>query len=147
MVGHGGVPKYMSHPLARCIRPIILADRGFARASFLQWLHRHQLADVARLVKGTCLTERDGRRWKLGEEALQFGQVQCALRLTRLLMAFTLALTWLSLLGLPAVTAQPVGWHATVAQRGRASIISLALAVLDHLGDLLEGCVKPLDWY
>ena len=56
------------------VRPLILADRGFARASFLQWLQHHHLDYVVRLDKGTCLTERDGRRWKLGEDGLQFGQ-------------------------------------------------------------------------
>ncbi len=55
------------------VRPIILADRGFARASFLQWLQRHQLDYVVRLDKGTCLTEWDGRRWKLGEETCSLG--------------------------------------------------------------------------
>ncbi len=55
------------------VRPVILADRGFARASFLQWLHAHHLDYVVRLDNGTCLTERDGRRWKVGEEGLQFG--------------------------------------------------------------------------
>ncbi len=210
------------------VRPVILADRGFARASFLQWLHAHHLDYVVRLNKGTCLTERDGRRWKLGDDGLQFGQVRwaphvryglyhgrarelesnvalcwqtnarrakhprygpppepwylatnvgsgkqavawywqrgwieqsfkdsksrfglkrvqvaSASRLSRLLMALTIALTWVSLLGLPETKVQPVGWHAAVAQRGRASIISLALALLDLLGDLPEACLPP----
>jgi hypothetical protein len=208
------------------VRPVILADRGFARASFLHWLQAHHLDYVVRLNKGTCLTARDGRRWKLGEEKLQFGhchwvpavryglyhgrardlevnvalcwqtnarrarhpryvpppepwylatsvgsgkqaaawywqrgwieqsfkdsksrfglkrvQVQWPLRLSRLLMALTIALTWLSLLGLPETNAQPPRWHRAVAQRGRVSIISLALALLDHLGDLPEACL------
>ncbi len=210
------------------VRPIILADRGFARASFLHWLQAHHLDYVVRLDKGTCLTERDGRRWKLGEEGLQFGhcqwvphvryglyhgrardleinvalcwqtnarrarhpryvappepwylatsvssgtqavawywqrgwieqnfkdsksrfglkrvQVASASRLTRLLMALTIALTWWSLLGLPETNVQPPGWHAAVAQRGRASIMSLALALLDQLGDLPDAWVPP----
>ncbi len=70
-------------------------------------------------------------------------QVTCAQRLTRLLMAFTLALTWLSLLGLAEIKAQPRGWHAAVAQRGRASIMSLALELLDQLGDLPPQCLPP----
>jgi hypothetical protein len=208
------------------VRPVVLADRGFARASFLQWLQQHQVDYVIRLDKGACVTECDGRRWKLGDDGLPFGacrwaaqvryglyhgrprdltinlalcwqtnarrmqhpravppsepwylatslatakqavawywqrgwieqsfkdsksrfglkrvQVQCPRRLTRLLMALTIALTWLSLLGLPERGVQPQGWHAAVAQRGRASMISLALALLDHVGDLPEACL------
>ncbi len=208
------------------VRPVILADRGFARASFLQWLHAHHLDYVVRLDKGTCLTERDGRRWKVGEEGLQFGpcrwvpyvryglyhgrarelksnvalwwqtnarrarhpraippdapwylatsigtakqavawywqrgwieqsfkdsksgfglkrvHVQSASRLTHVLMALTIALTWLSLLGLPETNAQPPGWHAAITQRGRARSISVALALLDYLGDLPTACL------
>ncbi len=58
------------------VRPIILADRGFARASFLQWLQHQHLDYVVRVDKGTCLTECDGHRWKLGEEQVLFGQAQ-----------------------------------------------------------------------
>jgi hypothetical protein len=50
------------------VRPVILADRGFARTSFFRWLNAHGLHYVVRLNKRTCLTEGDGRRWKLGEE-------------------------------------------------------------------------------
>jgi len=57
---------------------VILADRGFARASFLVWLQQQHLDDVVRLDKGTCLTERDGRRWKLGEDGLPFGHCHWA---------------------------------------------------------------------
>jgi hypothetical protein len=71
-------------------------------------------------------------------------QVQAASRLRRLLMALTIALTWVSLLGLPETKAQPHGWQAAVAQRGRASIISVALALLDQLGDLPEVCLPLL---
>jgi hypothetical protein len=212
------------------VRPVILADRGFARASFLQWLQQQHLDYVVRLDKGTCVTEYDGRRWKLGEEGLTFGQcqwapqvryglyhgrprdvvvnvalcwqtnarrarhphyvppcepwylatsigtakqavawywqrgwieqsfkdsksrfglkrvqVQCPMRLSRVLMALTIALTWVSLLGLPETKAQPQGWHAAVAQRGRASSISVALALLDYLGDLPDACLPLLN--
>jgi hypothetical protein len=57
------------------VQPVILADRGFARATFLEWLQAHQLDYVVRIDKGTCITEPDGRRWKLGEEDLQQGDV------------------------------------------------------------------------
>jgi hypothetical protein len=68
-------------------------------------------------------------------------QVRCPERLSRLLMALTVALAWLSLMGLPETGVMPRRWHSTVAQRGRASITSLALALLDELGDLPPPCL------
>jgi hypothetical protein len=53
--------------LPRGARPVVLADRGFARAPFLAWLQRHGAAFVVRVTRGTCLTEADGARWKLGQ--------------------------------------------------------------------------------
>jgi Transposase DDE domain len=53
------------------VRPVILADHGFARASFLEWLQQHALDYVVRIDMGTCITQTDGRRWKLGAEGLQ----------------------------------------------------------------------------
>lgn len=47
--------------------PVVLADRGFARAPFLAWLQRHGAGFVVRVTRGTCLTEADGTRWKLGQ--------------------------------------------------------------------------------
>jgi hypothetical protein len=208
------------------VRPVVLADRGFHRAGFLTWLEYRNLDYVVRLSKGTCITEPDGRRWKLGEECLKPGQlrwaggvryglyhgrprelfvnvalcfrlpkswardprrkrpeepwylatslkdprsaanwyrqrgwieqsfkdsksrfgmaraqVRCPERLSRLLMALTIALSWLTLMGLPEGGAMPRGWHASVAQRGRASVISLALALLDELGNLAPSCL------
>lgn len=194
------------------VRPVVLADRGFARATFLAALKRRGLDFVVRIDKGTCLTEAGGRRWELGEEGLVRGQVRwapgvryglhrgrprdlplnvalcwrvakcraskkatkapwclaaslgaaaraaawywrrgwiaqsfedaksrcgparvqvgCPVRLTRLLAALTLALAWLTLAARPA--ALPPGWRAHVAQRGRAGLVSLALALLDE---------------
>jgi hypothetical protein len=208
------------------VRPVVLADRGFARATFFAWLQRHRVDYVVRIDKGTCLTEADGRRWKLGQEGLargelrwapgvryglyhdrprdlvlhvalcwrvptgharaprrkappdpwylatslhaaagavawywqrgwieqsfkdskgRFGlaavQVGCPVRLSRLLAALTLALTWLTLAALPEVGALPGGWAAAVAQRGRPSLITLALALLDHLQNLPPACL------
>jgi len=208
------------------VRPVVLADRGFQRAGFLTWLEYRGLDYVVRLSKGACITEADGRRWKLGEEALKPGelrlcervryglyhgrprelfvnvalcwwvpksrstdprggfpeepwylatslkdaksaanwywhrgwieqsfkdakgrfglarvQIGCPERLSRLLMALTIALSWLTLMGLPEVGAMPRRWHATVAQRGRASVVSLALELLDHLQDLPLSCL------
>jgi hypothetical protein len=208
------------------VRPVILADRGFGRAAFFAWLNARGLDYVVRVKKGTCLTEADGRRWKLGEEGLAPGQLHWAQgvryalyhgrptevvlnvalcwrisksrarnprrkppkepwylatslkdaasaaswywqrgwieqsfkdskgrfglsevrvgspeRLSRLLMALTMALCWLTLAALPEIGALPKRWHAAVAQRGRASLISLALALLDELGDLPPFCL------
>jgi Transposase DDE domain len=61
-------------------------------------------------------------------------------RLTRLLLALTIALCWQALAALPESGALPPGWHGAVAQWGRASFLSLALALLDALQDL------PLPW-
>jgi Transposase DDE domain len=58
------------------VHPVILADRGFARATFLEWLQAQQLDYVVRIDKGTCITELDGRRWKLGEEGLCQGDLR-----------------------------------------------------------------------
>jgi hypothetical protein len=68
-------------------------------------------------------------------------QVRSPERLCRLLMALTVALSWLSLMGLPEVGALPRRWHSAVAQRGRASYTSLARALLDKLGDLPPCCL------
>jgi hypothetical protein len=58
------------------VRPIVLADRGFHRAGFIAWLKRHQLDYVVRIKKGSCITEADGHRWKLGEEGLRLGELR-----------------------------------------------------------------------
>jgi hypothetical protein len=68
-------------------------------------------------------------------------QIRCPKRLSRLLMALTVALSWLTLMGLPEVGAMPRGWQSAVAQRGRASITTLALALLDELQDLPPSCL------
>lgn len=68
-------------------------------------------------------------------------QIGCPQRLSRLLVGLTIALCWLCLLALPELGLLPPGWHAHVAQRGRASLLSLALALLDHLQDLPPACL------
>jgi hypothetical protein len=215
--------------LPRGVRPVVLADRGFHRAGFVSWLQARQLDYVVRLNKGSCITEADGERWKLGEEGLRPGEVRfcegvryglyhgrpreffvnvalcwrvsksraknprrkqppepwylatslkdaksaaswywqrgwieqsfkdakslfglarvqvgCPERLGRLLMALTIALAWLTLAALPEIRALPRRWHSAVAQRGRASVISLALALLDHLRNLPLACLPRL---
>jgi hypothetical protein len=44
------------HALPFGVEPVILAARGFARAIFLEWLPAHQLDEVVRRDKGTCVT-------------------------------------------------------------------------------------------
>jgi DDE family transposase len=58
------------------VRPVVLADRGFCGAGFLTWLEYHNLHYVVRLTKGACITEPDGKRWKLGEEGLRLGELR-----------------------------------------------------------------------
>lgn len=207
------------------VRPVVLADRGFARASLLEWLQARHLDYVIRIDKGTCLTEPCGRRWKLGQEGLALGQarwapgvryglhhgrprdlvlnvalcwrapkrparrrsappaepwylatslgsvgqafawyrqrwwieasfkdsksgfgldkvrVGCPRRLSRLLIGLTLALAWLLLAALPATRWAPPGWRAALSQWGRASRITLALALLDARRDLPAACL------
>lgn len=209
--------------------PVVLADRGFHRASFIRWLQRHDLHYVVRIKKGTCITEEDAHRWKLGQEGLKRGELRFCEgvryglyhgrprdlwinvavcwkipkskatdprrkapaepwylatsftsakaatswywqrgwieqsfkdskgrfglaevrvgspeRLGRLLMALTIALSWLTLAALPEIGALPKGFHAVVCQRGRASVISLALALLGKLGNLPLCCLPRL---
>ena len=59
--------------------------------------------------------------------------VASARRLGRLVAALTLALAWLHVLALPRSRLLPRGWAASVVTRGRASRLSLALALLDYL--------------
>lgn len=210
------------------VHPVVLADRGFHRASFIRWLQSHDLDYVVRIKKGSCLSAADGSRFKLGaeEEDLAPGQIRwiedvryglyhdrprelyinVALcwrisksrardprrkqppepwylatslqsaeaatawywqrgwieqsfkdtksrfglsevrvssprRLSRLLAALTIALSWLTLAALPEIGAVRKGLQAAVSQRGRASVISLALALLEELGDLPSSCL------
>lgn len=213
------------------VQPVILADRGFHRASFIAFLQCHGLDYVVRIKKGSCLTEADGSRFKLGEEeGLEPGQIRWVAgaryglyhdrprelyinvalcwrisksrareprrrqppepwylatslnsansaaawywqrgwieqsfkdaksrfgldevkvgstgRLSRLLAALTIALSWLTLAALPEIGAIPKGFQAAVSQRGRASVISLALALLEELGDLPSSCLPESD--
>jgi hypothetical protein len=206
--------------------PVVLADRGFARATFLTWLQEQGLDYVVRITAGTGLVAADGSRWRLGTERLHPGEIRWAPdvrygqryqgrprdlwinvalcwrlprhvqrrdrsqqatepwylatnqssaqqavawyrqrfwieesfkdsksrfqlkhvrigspeRLTRLLLALTIALCWLALAALPGSGELPPGWHAAVAQWGRVSFLSLAIALLDTHHDL------PLPW-
>ena len=72
--------------LPKSCRPIILADRGFARSEFFQWLNVRKLDFVIRIKKGTCATEPSGKRHRLGHnltiklgEQLWLGRVRYAL--------------------------------------------------------------------
>ena len=205
---------------------MILADRGFHRASFIAWLVRQHLHYVVRIRKGSCITEKDGRRWKLGEEGLKIGELRfmeevryglyhdrprelltnVALcwrvskslsegppaqaargavvpgyesqrcqdgrrlywqrgwieqsfkdsksrfglarvrvgspeRLSRLLMALSVALTWLSLMGLPESGVLPEGFRAAVSAWGRVSVTGMALSLLEKLENIPLCCL------
>ena len=209
------------------VLPVILADRGFHRASFIAWLAQRNLDYVVRIRKGSCITKASGHRWKLGEEELKMGELRlvegvryglyhgrprelsinvalcwrlsksrakdprreqpeepwylatslkdaksasswywqrgwieqsfrdsksrfglgrvrvgCPERLSRLLMALSLALTWLTLMGLPGGCVVPKGLRAAaVVAWGKASVISMALALLEKHGNLPLGCL------
>lgn len=71
-------------------------------------------------------------------------RIRCPLRLTRLLAALTLALSWLTLLGLPRLGLLPHDCHAHVSQRGHASILSQALAYLDEYEQLPDACLPGI---
>ena len=76
---------------------------------------------------------------------LKYVKVAARERLNRLLMALTLALSWLTLLALPHIRALPAGYESSVVVWGRASLITLALQLLETLGDLLPLCLpQPL---
>jgi hypothetical protein len=212
--------------LPKGVLPVILADRGFARAEFLEWLHQHHLSYVVRIDRGTTISLQNGERFKCGQEQLAAGQqmwlprvryglyhgrprglminlgislavvggrsnrrkaaqpkeawylatnwgsVRAAVawyrqrwwiepsfrdskgrfgldevqvgdvgRLGRLVAAMTLALAWLTLSALPRVRALPAGWRAAVCQRGRASLLLLAIELFERLGALPLACL------
>jgi hypothetical protein len=58
------------------VRPVILADRGFARATLLAWLAEQGLDYVIRIDRGTVISPAQGPRWKLGEETIGPGDLQ-----------------------------------------------------------------------
>jgi hypothetical protein len=68
-------------------------------------------------------------------------RVGCPKRLSRLLMALSIALSWLTLMGLPEGGVVPEGFRSTVVARGRASVISIALTLLEKLGNLPLRCL------
>ena len=90
------------------------------------------------LAAGLDRTSFKDAKGRFGLDKVQVASPQ---RLSRLLAALVIALTWLTLLALPELGCLPPGWHAHVAQRGRASLIKLALELLDHLQDLPPACL------
>jgi hypothetical protein len=72
-------------------------------------------------------------------------RVGCPERLGRLLMALTIALSWLTLMALPENGLLPGGFRAAVSAWGRPSVISVALLLLEKLGNLPPCCLpQPL---
>src|SRR4051812_33422470 len=68
-------------------------------------------------------------------------RVGSAERLSRLLMALTMALSWLTLMGLPKGGILPEGFRAAVSAWGRASVTSMALSLLEKLGNIPLCCL------
>jgi hypothetical protein len=68
-------------------------------------------------------------------------KVGSAERLSRLLMASSIALSWLTLMGLPEGGVLPEGFRCAVVAWGRASVISLALSLMEKLGNLPLRCL------
>ncbi len=57
-------------------------------------------------------------------------------------MALSLALSWLTLMGLPEGGAVPEGFRSSaVVAWGRASVINTALVLLEKLGDIPPRCL------
>jgi hypothetical protein len=209
------------------VRPVVLADRGFARATFFAFLQQRGADYVVRIDRSTVLTAADGTRTKLGHDGLRPGQLRwlapvryglyhgrpralwlnvalcwrvgkrrtsqrtapkepwylatslpdagrtvawywrrgwieqsfrdakqrfglsrvqvgCPDRLSRLVMALTLALSWLTVLGLPRRGLLPPQWDAHVSQRGRVSVLTRALTYLDEYRSLPSECLPGL---
>jgi hypothetical protein len=58
------------------VTPVVLADRGFARATLLTWVEQHGLDYVIRIDRDTVISPARGPRWKLGEESITPGDLQ-----------------------------------------------------------------------
>ena len=56
-------------------------------------------------------------------------------------MALSIALSWLTLMGLPEGGVLPEGFRAAVSTWGRASVISMALSLMEKLGNLPLRCL------
>ncbi|MBA3491571.1 MAG: hypothetical protein H0T55_05755, partial [Rubrobacteraceae bacterium] len=68
-------------------------------------------------------------------------RVGCPERLSRLLMALSLALTWLSLMGLAESGLLLEGFRAAVSAWGRVSVTGMALSLLEKLGNIPLCCL------
>ena len=49
-------------------RVVVLADRGFVRATFLECLRAQGVDFVVRIDRGTMITDREGRRFRWGRK-------------------------------------------------------------------------------
>jgi len=68
-------------------------------------------------------------------------RVGCPKRLSRLLMALSIACSWLMLMGLPEGGVVPEGFRSAVVAWGRSSVITMAISLLEKLGDLPPRCL------
>jgi len=72
-------------------------------------------------------------------------RVGCPERLSRLLMALSIACSWLTLMGLPEGGVVPESFRSAVVAWGRSSVITMALSLLERLGNLPLSCLpQPL---
>lgn len=97
----------------------------------------------------SCYRQRGWIEQSFKDAKSRFGlarvKVGCPERLSRLLMALTITVSWLSLMGLPEGGVLRGGFRATVSAWGRASVISVALSLLEKLGNLPVSCLpQPL---
>ena len=68
-------------------------------------------------------------------------RVGCPERLCRLLMALSIAVSWLTLMGLAEGGVVPEGFRSAVVAWGRSSVITMALSLLEKLRDLPPRCL------
>lgn len=122
-------PQRPQAALQACQAALVPGDQPGCRACAVAWYwQRGWIEQSFKDSKSRCF-------------GLHKVQIATPARLSRLLIGLTIALCWLCLLGLPELGCLPPGWHAHIAQRGRASILTLALALLDHLHDLPAACL------
>jgi len=92
---------------------------------------------VGELFRNSSRTPKVASAWRPSRSVVQTG---CPDRVSRLLVALTITLSWLTLVGLPGIGAMPRVWHKEVVQWGRVSVLSLDLERLDHLGSSPLAC-------
>jgi hypothetical protein len=96
----------------------------------IERLLRSGRAHARKLLYGRMQSFKDAKG-RFGPKRVRVGSAE---RLSRLLMAFTIALSWLTLMGLQG-DVLPEDLRAAVSTWGRASAISLVLSLLEKPGN------------